>query len=389
MIAHPSPYTPGQTTSYLPGREALLAQMEERAYHVSSRGELAPRVRVFVGGRGVGKTSLLRRGQAIADDMGLTTVWITAGDSDLMGALCGQLDALSRSWPDTIRKEVANLIGSVQLSIKVVGIEVSTKGLAGSAQDASAPGAAVEKLLAHTARHVRQHDGKGLAIFVDELQSADLPGLRALTHAWQHLQSAGEPVPALLVCAGLGHTSDVVTEAASFAERFEYRRLHDLEREASIQALVAPARRHGVDWSPEALDVALEHASGYPYFLQLWGQAVWEAAGYPAPGSTLTLLAARAAMPDVDEQMETFYRTRWGKATPAERDLLRAIAQQPTSQPRRADVARSMGRPTTAISMARRSLMDKGIIDSPARGLLALTAPGFGPWILDYDGNDE
>ena len=181
----------------------------------------------------------------------------------------------------------------------------------------------------------------------------------------------------------------MVTDAATFGERFEFVRLKDLSREAAYNALSEPAIKFGVSWQYQAVEAVLEKAHGYPHFLQLWAHAAWESAGFPDPGGTITLGAVEASEDEVLEQLDVFYRTRWGKATPAERELLRAIALQSSPAPRRADVAAAMGKPTTAISMARRSLMDKGILDSPARGLLAFTAPGFSSYILEQDGTED
>lgn len=380
-----SPYTPGQITGFLPGRETLVARLRERLTAVAQRGELAARPRVLIGGRGVGKTSLLRYAQRFAASQGMDTVWVTAGDTPLVPALTHELTEVARSWPDAVRDELGDLAAHAEVTVKTPVAEVKTKrSQPDPIQDTSA--AALERLIAGAARASRDKNGAGLVVLVDELQSADTTGLRALAYAWQHLQSATEPVPAALLCAGLGHTSDVVTDAATFGERFDYQRIRDLSDEASFIALTEPADALGVTWDIDAVELVRARAAGYPHFLQLFGHAAWEAAGNPDPGGRITAGAVMASEDEVNEQLDIFYRTRWGKATPAERELLRAIAAQPTRTPTRAAVAKTLGRPTTALSMARRSLMDKGILDSPSRGVLAFTAPGFSDYILDDDG---
>lgn len=356
--------------------------------HVADEGAFIARPRVYVGSRGVGKTSLLRYGQRAARERGLTPVWITAGDTDLLPVLSAELEKLTRAWHSAAAEEIASLIRNLELSVNVAGLGAKTS--AGQVRSTvEAPGQALEALIAATAHSLHQHGG-GLAIFIDELQAADHTGLKALAYAWQHLRSRDEsPLPATLVAAGLGHTSDVVTDAATFGERFEFVRLKDLSREAAYDALSGPADELGVSWQYQAVEAVLERARGYPHFLQLWAHAAWETAGYPNPGGTITLGAVEASEDEVREQLDVFYRTRWGKAAPAERELLRAVALQSSPAPRRADVAAAMGKPTTAISMARRSLMDKGILDSPARGLLAFTAPGFSRYILEHDGTED
>lgn len=383
-----SPYTPGEVTTFLPGRETHMRRLRSQMQHVADEGAFIARPRVYVGSRGVGKTSLLRYAQKVARERGLATVWITAGDAGLLPVLSAELQRLTRTWHSSAAQEIAALVRNLEFSLSIPGLGVSS-GPGQRPTSVEAPGQALEALIGATASALHKKGG-GLAIFIDELQAADRIALKALAYAWQHLRSQeGDDLPATLIAAGLGHTSDVVTDAATFGERFEFIRLKDLSREAAYEALSGPAEGLEVSWHHRAVEAVLDRANGYPHFLQLWAHAAWEAAGSPDPGGTITAGAVEASEDEALEQLDVFYRTRWGKATPAERDLLRAVAQQTSPTPRRADVAASLGKPTTAISMARRSLMDKGILDSPGRGLLSFTAPGFSEYILEYEGTED
>ena len=51
---------------------------------------------------------------------------------------------------------------------------------------------------------------------------------------------------------------------------------------------------------------------------------------------------------------------------------------------KRKEVAAAMGVPSTAISMARQSLMDKGLIEATSHGRMRFTAPGLAQYIRDY-----
>ena len=122
----------------------------------------------------------------------------------------------------------------------------------------------LEDLFRATAREVLDDAGVGAVIFVDELQAADRDGIQALAYAWQHLQAEPEGVPIALVCAGLGHTEDVVTDAASFAERFAYRQLGSLDEAATREAITAPATALGVSWETAAVTEIVRRTQGYP-----------------------------------------------------------------------------------------------------------------------------
>lgn len=91
-----------------------------------------------------------------------------------------------------------------------------------------------------------RHGLRGLVLFVDEVQDADISGLRVLAHRWQHLQSEGRDVPAAVSTAGLADSPEVINRAATSSERFAYRPLGLLSPDASAVALVRPANRLGV-----------------------------------------------------------------------------------------------------------------------------------------------
>ncbi len=78
------------------------------------------------------------------------------------------------------------------------------------------------------------------------------------------------------------------------------------------------------------------------------------------------------------------YRSRWERATPVQRDVLRALAALGGDGPASvADVARHMGKARTSdISVARTELIKKGLTYAPERGLLAFTVPGMHDFIL-------
>lgn len=134
------------------------------------------------------------------------------------------------------------------------------------------------------------------------------------------------------------------------------------------------------------MTVVVERAQGYPYFIQVYGEEVWRAAGSPDPGGWLTAKHVDAAQEHVDVDLTELYRTRWAKASAREREVLTAMAKVQDRLVARGDIAAQLGVDTTALSMARQSLMDKGIVDSPAHGMLSFTVPGFGAYVRSVTG---
>ena len=123
---------------------------------------------------------------------------------------------------------------------------------------------------------------------------------------------------AAVFAAGLSHTQDTVANAVSFGERFEYRHLNNLSGDDAMLALIAPAHEAGVGWESSALESVLSETQGYPYFIQEFGDKMWEAAGYPGPGGALAMQHYAAARAEFEEARKTLFRSRWAQATAAE-----------------------------------------------------------------------
>lgn len=377
-MSQPSPYTPGEIAHDVPGRTDHLDRIADMLAVTSARRRLAGRVHVFIGPRGVGKTSLLREAQRQARASGHATVFITAGHTDLVPTLIEAIGRGPLRWePDSIASRMREL----GLSLGVPGARVEA-----TFQPTPDPTVVqrLEDLLRGAATASSEDDGhSGLVLFIDELQAADKDGLRALAYTWQHLQADPEDLPLVLVCAGLGHTEDVVTDAASFAERFAYRQVGSLDPASTREALSAPATELGVSWDTTALTEVVDRTQGYPYFVQVEGDAVWQAAGRPDSGEVLTSAHVRAARAAVAEDLEALYRSRWSKASPSEQRFLVAMASGEEGPVRRGDIAATMSVSTESLGMARRSIMDKGLVEVAGHGLLRFTVPGFREFVRD------
>lgn len=382
-----SPYTPGEISHIVPGREKEVTRFRRDLAFTAVDSALVGRIRVLVGPRGIGKTSLLRYMENEARSESFSAVFITAGDGSFLDLLLESLENLGISWTDTVRSKVRKLAESVHLSLGPLSVAGAAR--ASDPQRSASTGRAIQDLVIEVTTQLTKRDSQGLCIFIDEIQEADAPGLRALAYAWQNLQAENPDLPAMVVAAGLGHSQDVITDAVSFSERFAFRPLSQLGDDAERTALTQPAEGNGVRWEPEALESALKYAAGYPYFLQVIGDEIWTAAEFPDAGSTLTSADLENGLEAFHEDQEVFFRARWKKATRVEAELITAMAQLGAPVVKRAAVAEKMGRKTTDISMVRSSLIDKGIIQAPKGGYLEFTVPGFGEFIRHEIGDAD
>jgi hypothetical protein len=237
--------------------------------------------------------------------------------------------------------------------------------------------AALFEALGETARDL----GIGVLVLIDELQEARPDELAALNTAVHRLGQADTPLPLVVVGAGLPSLPAQLAEATSYAERlYDYRPIGLLEDAAARDALTVPARERDVDWDPDGLALAVLTAGGYPYFIQAVGKHVWD----NARTSPISLEDVEVGLAEARREVDDgLYRSRWERATPAQRDLLRALATLGGDGPAAvADIARLMRKSRTSdLSVARNELIKKGLAYAPERGLLAFTVPGMHDFI--------
>ncbi|AGZ46794.1 ATP-binding protein [Actinoplanes friuliensis] len=226
--------------------------------------------------------------------------------------------------------------------------------------------------------------GTGIALFIDEMQDLGPADVSALCAACHELSQLGAPL--IVVGAGLPHLPAVLSAAKSYSERlFRYQRIDRLDRIAADLALCAPAAREDVEYEAKALDLLYEKSGGYPYFVQAYGKATWD----HAPTSPVTAEDVLVAAPEAEAELAVgFFGSRFERATPAEREYMRAMASLsgetdndmdaavPTS-----DIAAALSRRPASLSPARDALIKKGLIYSGERGTVAFTVPHFGRYL--------
>jgi AAA ATPase domain len=227
--------------------------------------------------------------------------------------------------------------------------------------------------------------GTGIALFIDEMQDLAPEDVSALCAACHELSQTGAPL--IVVGAGLPHLPAVLSAAKSYSERlFRYQRIDRLDRLAADQALCAPALREGVEFEAKALDALYECSGGYPYFIQAYGKATWD----HAPRTPVTAGDVAVAAPEAEAELAVgFFGSRYERATPAEREYMRAMAALSTEDSEAvptAEVARSLQRRPASLSPARDALIKKGLIYSGERGTVAFTVPHFGRYLRTQPG---
>src|SRR5690606_77319 len=374
-----NPYAPGagQRPPELAGRGKQLDAFDIVLERIA-RGRPERSV-MLTGLRGVGKTVLLNQPRSAAISRGWGTGKIEARpDQELRRPLSSALHMAARAIATAHRnpERVDDFLGILKaFALRATadkgmrdrwqpGIDVPA--VSGRADSGDIEIDLVELL--KEAAALAGDIGVGMAIFIDEMQDLAPADVSAICGACHELSQ--DAAPLIVVGAGRPHLPAVLSASKSYSERlFSYPRIDRLDRESADQALIAPAEREDVKFTQEALDTLYRKADGYPYFVQAYGKATWD----QAPESPITAEDVEVAAPAAEEELAVgFFGSRYERATPAEREYMRAMADLSGDDGPVATsaVAAELGRKPASLSPARDGLIKKGLIYSAERGTI-------------------
>lgn len=341
---------------------------------------------VLHGLRGVGKTVLLNEFQAMAERRDWITVKVeAAGGQSVMPMLAQSLHrslraSVSRFSAKRVRDSL-RVFRSFSIKVDPTGsysFGVDVEPLAGHA-DSGDPTLDLGDLLRQLGATSRDL-GVGTLVLIDEMQDVPAVELRAVNAAAHDIGQGAEPLPVVVVGAGLPSLPEVLSRATSYAERlYEYVAIGPLDRDAAQQAITLPSQALGVEWSKAALVQVQQFSAGYPYFLQTAGKYVWDYATV----SPISRADADAGLVWARREIDVgLYKARWQRATSAQRQVMRAMADLTDDQPvAMAAVTQGVGRPRHELSVPRDQLIKKGLVYAPERGLIAFTVPGMADYV--------
>ncbi|GAB4008771.1 ATP-binding protein [Nocardioides ultimimeridianus] len=389
-----NPYAPGagQRPPELAGRDEQLTAFDVVLERVA-RGR-PERSLVLTGLRGVGKTVLLNTLRSAAVRKGWGTGKLEARpDQSLRRPLASALHQAVRELGHPSPEETSQVLGVVRAFVeRDAGADAKLRdrwspGIDAAVVRGRADSGDIEIDLVELLTDVgglAADVGKGVGIFIDEMQDLGADDVSAMCAACHELSQNGLPV--IVVGAGLPHLPAVLSASKSYSERlFSYQRIDRLSREAADRALAAPAAEEDAEFEPAALAAMYDATGGYPYFIQAYGKAAWDL----APRSPITADDIAVAAPEAERELAVgFFGSRYERATPGEREYLRAMADaaggeadDPVGTVATADVAGVLNKRPQSLSPARDALLKKGLIYSGERGRIAFTVPHFGRYL--------
>lgn len=394
-----NPYAPGagQRPPELAGRDEQLRTFDVVLERVAKgRPE---RSIILTGLRGVGKTVLLNALRSAAVRAGWGTGKFEARpDQPLRRPMSAALHVAVRELGHPQSDDVEQVLGVIK------AFALRDGGTGGKLRDRWQPGIDAPAVTGRADSGDIEIDlvelltdvgglaadvGKGVAVFIDEMQDLTADDVSALCASCHEISQNGLPV--IVVGAGLPHLPAVLSASKSYSERlFRYNRIDRLDRSSAEAALQVPAQEEDAEFGSDALTAMYEATGGYPYFIQAYGKVVWDV----APRTPITADDVRVAAPEAEAELAVgFFGSRFERATPGEREYLRAMADVaaelaassgevdevesvPTS-----DVATYLQRKPQSLSPARDALLKKGLVYSGERGRVAFTVPHFGRYL--------
>jgi hypothetical protein len=155
-----------------------------------------------------------------------------------------------------------------------------------------------------------------------------------------------------------------------------------LGRPVAREALLQPLSGTGRRATEGCVERVLGSVDGYPYFIQLWGAELWDAA---VEAETLELSEAllRAVEPRIYERLDRdFYGSRLAALRPAERELVLAGASCPYPPLRVADLRSVTPKSERNVNVLVGRLAEGGLLDRTEKGVYRYTAPGFHEFLV-------
>lgn len=376
-----NPYSPGAGAPppELVGRDPILEQADVLLGRIKAgRPEKSL---LLIGLRGVGKTVLLNKIEGSAKDAGFQTIFIEAHENKSLGnllvpelrTLLFSIDRMAGAGDKAKRAlgVLRSFMGALKLTYGDVSLSLDIDPEEGSA-DSGDIEIDLPQLFVVIGEAALDR-GCAIAILVDELQYLSKKEFGALIMAMHKLQQ--KQLPMVLLGAGLPVLPGLAGESKSYAERlFNYPEVGALSKGDAFKGLAEPASLEGVEFKESALDAIYELTQGYPYFVQEWGYKVWNL----ADSSPIPLKAVEEATPEVIHLLdENFFKVRFDRLTPTEKNFLRMMAELGEGPYKVGDIAIKFGCKVSSLSPTRANLMKKGMVYSPSYGCIAFTVPLF------------
>lgn len=384
-----NPYRPGAATAplHLAGRGPQISRFKKI---LDGSPELPANLRL-TGLRGVGKSVLLKE----LENTGKSEGWAVARrqleprhntEDELRDLVVAIAKATERKMSRTraLRGKVGDAwaAGRGLLNVKVEDITFSLAGARSTETE-------LAQVLFETVEAAVKTGHHGFALLLDEAQvirddkhrDGEHP-LSMLVATVNVIQEAGLPL-ALVLC-GLPTLRANLQKARTYSERmFKGEHIGALEGNPgpARDAFAVPLDGTGIAADEDLIARVLEEVEGYPFFIQLWGAELWEAAVDAGRDRFTTDMLTEIEEVIYERLDEEFYAGRIETLTPAEQDLLMLSARCSYPPLKTSDIRSKSAKSDGNINVLMGRLAEQGVLYRTQKGQYEYTAPKFAEYL--------
>ena len=301
-----NPFNPGDgmIPPEITGRDK--EQEELKSYLERLQHKIPPSNNIIIcSPRGNGKTVLLRWFERLIkeeNEKNIDTLWLTPEEIPTTELLLAEL---ARSdWRTRLAKDFQISLGA-NVSPEASGLPLSGANLR---LDAGTQGQKIRNLL--TKELTARCRKKPLVVIIDEAHTLEIEVGRTLLNASQKTRAEA---PFLLSLAGTpGLQAHLAQMGATFWERSGRMYPNLLSNNDTEKALVEPLKKYGITFEEDCLQTITEDTQGYPYFVQLWGDKLFDALKKRGQGH-IDEAIAKQALTDVESRRRYFHRDRYSE----------------------------------------------------------------------------
>jgi hypothetical protein len=381
-----NPYRPGVGVRplYLAGRDAPLRRFDAM---LRSAPEQQANMRV-TGLRGVGKTVLLETFAEHAQELDWEPAFMElqpAHNTDT--AIVVAIGSLLERARERLSR-LARLRSAAGKALRSTSLSVSWEEVSLSVSFGSEREEDLAREIFTTVQLALAKGRKGLVILLDEAQlihdERDRHGEHPLSLLIAPIVALQrQELPLGLVLCGLPTLTGNLQKARSYSERlFRGEEIDSLEPSQALEAFTRPLEQTARSALPTLAEAVVTEVEGYPYFLQLWGSELWDAADLVGV-ERLTTKLLDATRPDIYRRLDRdFYDPRLATLTPAEQDLLLASAECAYPPLRSSELSGASAKTPGNVNVLLGRLVDAGALYRIRKGEYAYTAPKFRDYLL-------
>ena len=379
-----NPYRPGAglMPTFLAGREDIIKNAN--ISFSALMNQIPVQSIAYTGYRGVGKTVLLNKLQEIAEnDYDIDCYHIEVAKA---GSFISKVSDSCKKFlrEHSTSEKAKNMFNKALESLKALEITYNPNNseFSLSLQDqllyTNADMSQSLQDLFESIGAIAKRKKTAICFFIDEFQYSDQEEMDAFISALHRANQLAIPIMAL--CAGTPDMLKMLRKEKTYVERlFLFPRLDLLSADEVATAIAEPGKSVGLIYTDDALKEIYEITKGYPYFVQQYGQIVFNNCEADEAVDKKSIDFLKVEYLKVLD--ENFYMIRFEERGDLEKECLFAMSKATELPCTVAFIASELKKSTKQIAPTLARLKNRGIITYENIGEVDFTVPGFDDYL--------